>query len=142
MNSLTVRDKIQQLKEESLKLPQVDIPLKHYFSTGVYAREMYVKAGTTITGKIHKDSTVDILLEGVIIVVDDQGIPRKLSAPMIFESQPGISKAGHVLQDVRWITIHGTKSDSQDIPSLERELVVENYQQYLEHCKTLQIEEN
>ena len=138
---LIFRNRIQQLKEESLKLPQVEVPLQHYFSTGVYAREMYVKAGTTITGKIHKDSTVDILLQGVIVVVDDQGIPRKLTAPMVYESKPGISKAGHVLEDVRWVTVHGVDTDTRDIAELESRLVVEDYQQYLEHCKTLQLEE-
>lgn len=136
---LAPRDAIQQLKEESLKLPQVPIPIFNYFSTGVYAREMRVPAGTTITGKIHKDSTIDILLRGVIIVVDDSGVPRRLEAPMIFESKPGLSKAGYVVEDVRWVTIHGVEDITKPIEELERELVVESYQEYLDHCEQLRL---
>lgn len=141
-NAIAVRDKILQLKEESLKLPQVEIPVFNYFSDGVYAREMRVPAGTTITGKIHKYSTVDVLLEGEIVVVDDSGIPKLLSAPMIFESKPGLSKAGHVLKDVRWVTIHGTRGDdSQDVDALVSNLVVETYDKYLEHERSLLLKE-
>ena len=137
--SLAIIDKIEKLKAESLKLPQVAVPIKNYFSDGTYAREMYVRAGTTITGKVHKYSTVDVLLQGVIMVLTDDGTLQKLSAPMVFESVPGRSKAGHVLEDVRWITIHGNPTNEQDIESLEHELVVEDYAQYLAYCETLKL---
>ena len=142
MNELAPRDQIQKLKEESLKLPQVDIPIFNFFADGVYVREMRVPAGTTITGKIHKTSTVDVLLEGSIIVVNDSGIPTRMDAPLIFESNPGVSKAGYAISDVRWITIHGVESDTRDIEQLELELVVEDYQQYLEHRESLLLKEN
>jgi len=141
MNDLAPRDQIQKLKEESLKLPQVDIPIFNFFADGVYVREMRVPAGTTITGKIHKTSTVDVLLEGSIIVVNDSGIPARLDAPLVFESSPGISKAGYAITDVRWLTIHGVESETRDIKQLELELVVEDYQQYLEHRENLLLKE-
>ena len=141
MTVIHFRDKIQSLKEESLKLPQVSIPVVNYFADGVYVREMRVPAGTTITGKIHKTSTVDVLLEGSIVVVNDSGVPVRMDAPFVFESKPGVSKAGWTITDTRWLTVHGTKSDTQNIEELERELVVEDYQQYLEYRKTLLTEE-
>lgn len=132
-SELSIRDKIAELRRESQLLPQVEIPITNYFAKGVYAREMFVKAGTTITGKIHKTSTVDLLIQGSMVVVDDSGIPRHLHAPMVFESKPGLSKAGYAVTDVRWVTVHGVDTDTRDIEALERELVVESYQEYLEH---------
>jgi hypothetical protein len=131
MSEITIRNQIEQLKAESLKLPQVDIPVINFFSDGVYVREMRVPAGTTITGKIHKYSTVDVLLEGSILVVNDLGHQLKMEAPLVFESKPGISKAGYAITDVRWLTIHGVDDDSRDISELESRLVVENYDEYL-----------
>jgi hypothetical protein len=142
MNELAPRDQIQKLKEESLKLPQVEIPIFNFFADGVYVREMRVPAGTTITGKIHKTSTVDVLLEGSIVVVNDSGIPTRMDAPQVFESNPGVSKAGYAITDVRWLTIHGVETDTRDIAQLELELVVEDYQQYLEHRESLLLKEN
>jgi hypothetical protein len=121
------------LTEASLKLPQVEVPVRHYFSEGVYGREMYVPKGTIITGAIHKFSTIDVLLEGSILVVSDDGVLRQLDAPMVIESHPGFSKAGRTLTDVRWITFHGS-SGCKDVPTLLQELVVGTHEQYLEHC--------
>ena len=138
----SVREQIEFLKQESLKLPQVEIPIFNFFADGVYVREMRVPAGTTITGKIHKTSTVDVLLEGSIVVVNDTGVPVRMDAPLVFESLPGISKAGYAITDIRWLTIHGVESDSRNIEDLEHELVVEDYQQYLEHREMMLIKEN
>lgn len=135
MNDLAPRSHIEKLKEESLKLPQVAIPLRNYFAHHLYGREMYVPAGVTITGKVHKTSTIDVLLQGKIAVYSDDGVVRVLEAPLVLESHAGTSKAGHVLEDVRWITFHHVDTDSKDINNLERELVVESYQAYIDHCK-------
>ena len=34
--------------------PAVDLPLKHYFTKGLYCREIFMPKGTLLTSKIHK----------------------------------------------------------------------------------------
>jgi len=129
---LAVRDRIERLKQASLLLPQVEVPVQHYFARGICAREMRVPKGVTITGKIHKYSTVDVLLQGSILVVTQTGELQKLEAPLVIESAPGMSKAGYVLEDLRWITFHGTHET--DIDKMVAEQVVNTYEQYLTFC--------
>ena len=58
------REKVVRLEQEIRKHPQVEIPVEHYFSRGVYAREMRCPAGAVITGRIHKYSQVNIRSKG------------------------------------------------------------------------------
>jgi hypothetical protein len=48
------RAKVEALEDEIAKLPQVDCPVRHYFAPGLYAREMTIPAGVTLTGAVHK----------------------------------------------------------------------------------------
>lgn len=133
MNDIAVQDQIQLLKEESLKLPQVEIPITDFFAEGIYGRMMFVPAETTITGKIHKYSTIDVLLEGSIRVVTSAGTDKVLTAPMIFVSKPGLSKAGFALTDVKWITFEAT--DTKNIEKFISEHVVDTDAEYQEFKK-------
>src|ERR1700677_1255262 len=54
-------DKFQKLVEA---IPQVEFPIKHYFSKGVYAREMFLPKGHFCVGKIHKHENLMILSQG------------------------------------------------------------------------------
>ena len=42
---LSMRDKVNALETEMRKREQIDIPVKHHFSQGVYAREITIPAG-------------------------------------------------------------------------------------------------
>jgi hypothetical protein len=48
---------------------QTELPLKHSFAPGVYAREMEIPAGTLLIGKIHKHRHHNFLMKGSIIVL-------------------------------------------------------------------------
>ena len=48
------REQIESLQREMLKLPQIEPETKHHFADGMYARELFRKAGTLIVGKVHK----------------------------------------------------------------------------------------
>lgn len=101
--------------------PQIEVPVKHYFSPGIYAREMLMPAGATGVGHIHKHRHLNIALTGKAIVSCD-GISQAVQAPFIFESMPGAQKAFQVIEDLRWITIHANPKDISDVVEMEREI--------------------
>ena len=44
-------------------------PLNHYFSDGIYVREITIPAGMVIVGKIHKHRHPNFLIKGKVMVI-------------------------------------------------------------------------
>jgi len=130
------RRKLERLDEAVLSFPQVEMPAKHHFSHGVYARELFIPKDTVLTGRIHKRSQINILVKGEISVLTESGIER-ICAPATIVSPPGTKRAGYAHEDTIWITVCGTDSDSTDPDELEAELTTRTYQEYEAHCAGL-----
>ena len=96
-----------------------DLIITNYIKGGVYAREMKAPAGLVITGKIHEHDHINILSEGEISVMTDDGMKR-VKAPYTFESKAGIRRIGYTHSDITWTSIHSVNND--DINEIEKEL--------------------
>ena len=130
-------EKIQALESAMRKMPQEEIPVKHYFSEGVYAREIFIKKGTVLTGHIHKYSQLNILSKGEISVSTEEGIKR-ISAPFTIVSPAGTKRVAYAHEDCIWTTIHGTHET--DVEKIESHFIAKDQNEYLEFCKNLMIE--
>jgi hypothetical protein len=115
------REQILQIERNISTLPQVDLPLRHHFTPGMYAREMTIPAGTLLTGKVHKTQHLNIVSAGDITVWTEHGM-RRIQAPYTFISQPGTKRVGLTHAETVWTTIHVT--DETDLDRLE-ELLTE-----------------
>lgn len=124
----SMRNKIERL--EGL-MKQVDakvvIEPMHYFAKGLYARAIHIPKGTLLTGKIHKQEHLNIVAQGVISVLTEDG-PQTVRAPFTMVSKPGTKRVGYALEDTVWITVHAT--DETDVNKIDDELVVDTYEQY------------
>src|SRR6185369_5049805 len=109
MNDLdfSTRDKITAFESWMKEEPQVEIPVIHHFSYGVYAREIHIPAGTLLTGEIHKYENLNFLLKGDISVMTETGVVR-VQAPFTIVSPPGTKRIALAHTDCIWTTIHGT----------------------------------
>jgi hypothetical protein len=123
-----MRKSIFSLEEEMLKMPQTDLPIKDHFSTGIYAREMFIPKGTVLTGKLHKSDHLNIMLYGDIEIATEDGLMR-MNTPCIIESKKGTKRAGYAHEDTVWITFHVT--DETDIAKIEDEVIADNPHKYL-----------
>ena len=119
---------IEALEAQMKEMPQLDIKEKHYFSKGVYAREITIPKGATLTGKVHKFENLNIISKGKIVITTDEGT-QILEAPCTLVSPPGTKRAGHALEETVWTTIHGT--DETDLKKLEQHFVTDTRQQFL-----------
>ena len=88
-------------------LHQMDLPLTHRITPGLYSREMFAPAGVLITSKIHASEHQFFLMKGKILVVDESGY-KVLTAPFTGISEAGVRRVGLVLEDVIWTTVHAT----------------------------------
>lgn len=123
-----IRDYIAGIESKMLSFPQVEFPLKHYFSKDVYAREMSAPAGALIVGKIHKLKNMSILSKGSVSILSVDGF-MQVSAPYTFVSSPGVKRLIYVYEDVVWTTVHGTSET--DLEKLEEELTANSYEEVL-----------
>ena len=118
MNQLVIppmRTQICAIEAEMLKLPQLEIPIRHYFSSGIYAREITVPADALITGVIHKYPQINILSKGIIRVSIGETI-REITASHTVVSEPGIKRIAYAVTECVWTTIvHTFKTDIDEI---------------------------
>ena len=113
---------IGYLQSVMAAMPQIDLSqhTRHHFADGMYCRELFRPADTTIVGKVHKREHFYIVLSGEVTVVGD-GFKERIQAPRIIVSKPGTKRAVYAHVDSVCITVHRT--DSRDLDEIERELI-------------------
>lgn len=110
---------IYDLEKLILDGPQVDLPIRHYFAPGLYAREMFIPAGTVLTGAVHKTEHISLFV-GDITVLTDGGMKR-LTGHHTITSKPGAKRVGYAHADT-WCTGF-FPTDKTDLAELENDLV-------------------
>jgi hypothetical protein len=118
---------ILRVEEALLKMPQVDLPLQHFFLPGVCVRVMTLPAGTLLTGKIHKQKHIAALIKGKLRLADGENASI-IEAGYIGYGEAGIKRLGYAEEDSIFVNILAT--NITDIEELESELVVDTFDQF------------
>jgi hypothetical protein len=119
---LPMREKVLRLEQELLRGETIDLPVNHHFAQGLYARELFIPKGTVLTGKIHRFEQINIISQGEISVLTEDGIVR-IKAPYTLVSPPGTKRVGYAHEDTVWTTIHPNPGDETDLEALEARLI-------------------
>jgi hypothetical protein len=120
--------KTNALLDKAKQLPQVDCHTKHYFGPHIYIREVTMPAGSVVIGKPHRCEHMCVMLQGRMIIVQEDGSRKELVAPMTFVGQPG-RKVAYIIETTVFQNILAT--DETDIEKLEN-MLVDNSQPMLE----------
>lgn len=121
-----IRDLINEIENQAVTHgAPIEIPGEHYFSKGVYGREMKMPAGALVVGHIHKHAQLNILSEGEAWVLSQDHGLKKVKAPYTFVGTPGAKRVILALTPLTWTTIHGT--DDIDLDKIENEFIAKNY---------------
>lgn len=126
-----MRNLIMDLEQKMFQMKDriVEIKTTHHFAPGVYMREIFIPAGVTLTGKIHKTEHLNILSKGRLTVWTEDGM-KTLEASTVIKSKPGIKRVGYAHEDTVWITVHPT--DETDLEKLEENLIAKSFDEVLE----------
>jgi len=119
-----LQGKIQTLEDFLLTLPQTEIPLKHTFSDGVYAREITIPKGALIVGKIHKKRNMNIISRGKVSFFSTDGAIH-CEGPHTFVASPGVKRVIYAHEETVWTTIHGT--EETDLDKIEEIFIAKTY---------------
>lgn len=131
---LSTRDKVNLLESQMKEAEQVELDVNHYFSPGVYARELFISKGVMLTGKIHKYQQLNIMTKGEMLVLVGDEI-KHVKAPFVIVSPAGTKRIAEALEDTIWITVHGT--DETDVEKIEHKFIAQDEAEYLEFKKLL-----
>jgi len=118
---------ILALQDLMMGMEQVDMPVKHHQIKGVYCRELFIPAGTLLTGKIHNKENISILVQGTIRITNGTDF-MIISAPHVMIDKPGIKRMGYAETDVVFINVLST--ELTDIDEIEKELVSDTFEEY------------
>ena len=103
-------------------------PITNYFAPGLYAREMFIPKGTTLTGKIHKHANLSIMSAGALELYLEDGTTAVVRAPFTYVAPPGTRRAAHALEDTVWTVIHAT--EETDVQKIEQAVVCQTAEEY------------
>ena len=94
--------------EEMLGIFEINLGIKHHFSSGVYAKEMHVPAGYIVGSHAHEFDHMSMLAKGEVIVKTDND-EQHYVAPTVVTIKKGIHHEIHALKDSIWFCIHATE---------------------------------
>ena len=120
-----INSKVEELEEMMMTeaTEEVECPLVHKFSEGVYVREITMPAGSIILGHEHTTTHFNMISKGSCILYDfDTEELTEIQAPCTFESKAGVRNLLYIVEECVWSTIHVT--NETDIPTLENTLVI------------------
>ena len=127
----TTQAKVDALEVEMRKHPAVEIPVRHYFATGLYAREITIPAGVLAVGKIHRTQHINVLSKGSVSLVTPTG-SMVGAAPYTWVVEPGKKAAAYAHEETVWTTFCVNPTDERDLVLLEAALIVPPEQRAVE----------
>ena len=121
LQAVPSRADIERLQQAISRLPQAKLETRHHFAGGVYLREMHCPPDCTIVGKVHKSQHFFVLAVGEMTLTGDGLPPRRIKAPAVIVSSPGVKRAGYSHTACVCFNIHRT--DNVDLDAIEIELI-------------------
>lgn len=119
-----IREVIDSMESIAKNCDPVEIPLQHYFSKDLYAREVTIPKGAFVVGKIHKYQNLNILSKGKLALLSIEGC-KIVEAPFTVVSPPGVKRVAYAIEECVWTTIHSTPET--DIEKIEEDVIAKNY---------------
>ncbi len=112
---------VNELEKQLAKLPQVNLPLRHIFTPGLYVREIFIPKGTLCTTKIHKTEHPFVISAGSVAVwTKEYGIVR-YAAPFTGVTKSGTRRVIYATEDTIWSTFHPTAET--DLKRIEAQII-------------------
>jgi quercetin dioxygenase-like cupin family protein len=105
-----------------------ELPVRHVFIKGGYAREMTIPAGCLIVGHIHRDESFAFVTRGHITVLTEEGVKDIVGPTTIFTAPAGVKRVGYAHTETVWTTIHVT--DETNFERMIEVLTVPSYEEY------------
>jgi len=102
---------------------------KHYFSNGLYIREMFCKKNTFGFTVIHNTANPLFIMKGVMYSTTEKGV-EKLSAPTFVLTEPGTKRMCWFPEDTVTINVHPNPDGLTNLDEIEKKMFSCDWQEY------------
>ena len=106
----------------------------HYFSDGLYVREMFCKKDYLCFTVIYNTANPLFLMSGKVAFSSEDGI-EELTAPTFVLTKPGTKRICYWLEDSVIVTVHPNPDGLTDLKEIEEKMFACNWDQYDEGLK-------
>lgn len=132
----SMRAKVERLEATMCQSPPADCPVHHHFAPGVYARQVNLEKGTTLTGAVHKFDNLVIVSKGVLEIATLDG-SKTVRAGDHLICKAGTKNAAIAIEDATWTNIFAT--DETDVEKLVEQLTESTHDELLGGSKNQQL---
>lgn len=116
-------------------MPAVEFYVDHMFTPGLYAREIFMPAGSLLTSKVHKTEHQFRVLMGNVAVLDQSGEWVFLEEGYKGITKPGTRRLLYCFTDVVWETFHPT--DKTTVEEVEDEIIDKRVNKLIGNLKNI-----
>lgn len=114
------QERVDLLQYELGKLPQVEMPLLHRFTPGLYTRQITMPAGSVVISRVHKTTHPFVISKGRCSVWSEEHGVQELAAPYCGITTPATRRILVMHEETVWTTFHPTQET--DLQKLQEEL--------------------
>ena len=153
-SSLPYKERIEELQELFIKSSlenKIDVDVEsrekgekvlypsktkynHYFSDGLYVREMFCQGGYFGFTAIHNLANPLFIMKGVMWTTSEEGV-QKLVAPTFVLTEPGTKRMCYFSEDSVAVTVHPNPDGLTDLEEIEKKYFSATWEQYGEETK-------
>jgi hypothetical protein len=108
---------IDQVELKIMGTEEIDFPLTHSFTPGMYIRQILMPAGSILTSKIHKTTHPFVISKGDISVWTKETDTVRFKAPHTGITIPNTRRLLYAHEDTIWTTFHAT--NETDVETIE-----------------------
>lgn len=119
-----VKNLVQAISTSGVALASEEFPVTHHFAPMQYAREMLIRAGLLVVGRVHNKACINVISAGACTVYTVGEGESYIEAPCTFVSQADTQRVIVAHTDTVWTTVHIT--DKTDPDEILRELTRED----------------
>ena len=101
----------------------------HYFSGGLYVREMFCEKDSLGFTVIHNTANPLFLMKGKVAFSSEDGV-EELTAPTFILTKPGTKRICYWLEDSVIVTVHPNPDGLTDLDEIEKKMFSCNWDQY------------
>lgn len=112
---------VRRMEDMLLQMPQIDLQTQHLLSAGLYARTIFIPAGTVLTGALTNIDNLCVAFGDITVTTDDG--PKRLTGFNVIPAMAGAKRAGVAHSDTWWVTI--LRTDCSTIEDAEEALTGE-----------------
>lgn len=105
-----------------LRHQQVECPVTHRFTNGMYIRQIFMPEGTLVASKVHKTQHPFVIMHGRVSVRNGKDVVE-LSAGHVGITEPGTHRLLYIHEDCVWITFHPNPDNITDLAKLEEMII-------------------